>query len=103
VKANAQLPLVDPEFLLVERRPEQLHAYARGLLQHLRQIRATRKARGYPITTIKVAALWLINSYTSAGVAPAPETARLMREFVQPSADASTLPIRRSSEQEAQA
>ena len=99
VKANAQLPLVDPEFLLVERRPEQLHAYARGLLQHLRQIRATRKARGYPITTIKAAALWLIKSYASAGVAPAPETARLIHEIVGPSADASTLPVRRSSEQ----
>lgn len=38
-----QLPPVDPDFGLVERRAEQLHAYARGLLQHLRQIRAKKK------------------------------------------------------------
>jgi hypothetical protein len=55
VKKSAQLPLVDPDFRLVERRPETLHAYARGLLQHLREIRAGEKAGGYPIATIKAA------------------------------------------------
>jgi DNA methylase len=30
VKASAQLPPVDPDFRLVECRPEKLHAYARG-------------------------------------------------------------------------
>ncbi len=99
MKANAQLPPVDPEFLLVERRPEQLHTYARGLLQHLRQIRAGEKARGYPITTIKAAGVWLIKSYAAAGIAPAPEAARLIHEIVGPSANASTLPVRRSSDQ----
>ena len=53
MKASVQLPLVDPDFRLVERRPQTLHAYARGLLQHLRAIRAGEKAEGYPIATIK--------------------------------------------------
>ena len=60
MKASAQLPPVDPEFLLVERRPETLRAYARGLLWHLRQIRAGGEARRYPITIIKAAAVWLV-------------------------------------------
>ena len=98
VKSPAQLPLVDPDFLLIERRPEQLHAYARGLLRHLRRIRDGEKAGGYPIATIKSAAVWLIESYAEAGVAPAPEAARLVAEIVQPDDDASTLPVRRSSE-----
>ncbi len=74
VEPRAQLPPVDPDFLLVEHRPEALHAYARGLLQHLRQIRAGGKSRGYPIATI------------------------IVREIVRPNRDASTLPVRRSSE-----
>jgi hypothetical protein len=98
MQANAQLPLVDPEFRLVERRPEKLHAYARGLLQHMRAIRAGEKAGGYPIATIKAAAVWLIESYAEAVVAPAPEAALLVSEIVLPDPDASTLPVRRSSE-----
>jgi hypothetical protein len=42
--SRAQLPLVDPDFRFVERQPENLHAYARELLRHLRQIRAGGKA-----------------------------------------------------------
>ncbi len=99
MKASAQRPPVDPEFLLVERRPEMLRAYARGLLQHLHQIRAGEKAGGYPISTIKSAAVWLVESYAVAGIAPAPEAARLIDEIVQPHSSASTLPARRSSEQ----
>lgn len=98
VKSHGQLPLVDPDFRLVERRAEKLHAYARGLLQHLLQIRAGEKAGGYPIKTIKSAAVWLIESYGEAGVAPVPEAARLIDEIVQPHPCASTLPVRRSSE-----
>lgn len=92
-----QLPPVDPDFGLVERRAEQLHAYARGLLQHLRQIRAKKKAKGYPITTIEAAAVWLIEAYTQAGIALVPEMARLISEIIQPKPDASTLPVRASS------
>jgi len=98
VKPRACLPLVDPDFRLVERQPEKLHAYARGLLRHLRRIRAGEKAEGYPIATIKTAAVWLIESYAEAGVAPALEAAHLIEEIVQPSQGASTLPVRRSSE-----
>lgn len=98
VKADAQLPLVDPEFKLVERRPEKLHAYARGLLQHLRSIRAGGKAQGYPIATIEAAVAWLIEAYAEAHVAPAAEAALLVSEIVRPNRDASTLPVRRSSE-----
>jgi hypothetical protein len=97
-KASAQLPLVDPDFRLVEHRPETLHAYARGLLQHLRAIRAGGKAVGYPIATIKAAMVWLIESYAEAQVPPAPEAALLVSEIVRPHRDASTLPVRRSSE-----
>ena len=98
VEARAQLPPVDPDFRFDEHRPEALHAYARGLLQHLRQIRAGGKAKGYPIATIKAAAVWLIDSYAEARIAPAPEAALLVREIVRPNRDASTLPVRRSSE-----
>ena len=98
VEPRAQLPPVDPDFLLVEHRPEALHAYARGLLQHLRLIRAGGKAKGYPIATIKAAAGWLIDSYAEAGIAPAPEAALLVREIIRPNRHASTLPVRRSSE-----
>jgi hypothetical protein len=99
VKPSAQLPLVDPNFRVVERRPERLHAYARGLLQHLRAIRARRrKAEGYPIATIKAATVWLIEAYAQADVAPAPEAALLVREIVRPNRNASTSPVRRSSE-----
>jgi hypothetical protein len=98
VKANAQLPFVDPKYSVVERRPERLHAYARGLLQHLRRIRAGGKAAGYPITTIKAATVWLIESYAEAGVASAREAALLVREIVHPKQDAGTLPVRRLSE-----
>jgi hypothetical protein len=98
VVTRGELPLVDPDFRLVERRAEKLHAYARGLLSHLRQIRAGEKAQGYPIATIKSAAVWLIESYAEAGIAPVPEAARLIDEIVQPQPSASTLPVRRSSE-----
>lgn len=93
-----ELPLVDPNFRFVQRQPEQLHAYARGLLQHLRQIRAGGKAGGYPITTIKAAAVWLMDSYTEAAIAPVPEMARLIDEIVKQQPDASTFPVRQSSE-----
>jgi hypothetical protein len=90
VEARAQLPPVDPDFRLDEHRPEALHAYARGLLQQLRHIRAGGKAKGYPIATIKAATVWLIDSYAEVGIAPAPEAAQLVREIVRPNRDAST-------------
>ena len=99
MKPTAELPLVDPNFRVVERRPERLHAYARGLLQHLRAIRARGKAERYPIATIKAATVWLIEAYAEAEVAPAREAALLVREIVRPNRNASTSPVRRSSEE----
>jgi hypothetical protein len=99
LKPREQLPLVDPDYLFVERRAEELHAYARGLLRHLRQIRAGGKSRGYPIATIKSAAVRLIEMYATARIAPVPEAARLIHEIVQPDPSASTSPVRRSSEE----
>ena len=81
---SMQLPLVDPDFRFVERRPEMLHAYARGLLRHLRAIRADGKAEGYPIATIKAAVVWLIESYAEARVPPASAAALLVSEIVRP-------------------
>jgi hypothetical protein len=98
LKSPALLPPVDRNFGIIERRPERLHAYASGLLQHLRRIRAGGKAGGYPIATIKTAAVWLIESYVEARTAPAPEAALLIREIVGPNQKASTLPVRASSE-----
>lgn len=98
MKSDAHLPIVDPDFRFVERNPEKLDAYARGLLQQLRRIRAGEKARGYPIATVKSAAVWLIDSYAVAGAPPAPEAARLIAEIIQANHNASTLPVRRSSE-----
>jgi hypothetical protein len=98
VTESTQLPLVDPDFRFVERRREVLHAYARGLLQHLRTIRAGGKAEGYSIATIKAAMVWLIESYAEAGVPPTPEAALLVSEIVRANRNASSLPVRRSSE-----
>ena len=98
MQSNALLPLVDSEFHLVERRRARLDAYARGLLQHLGRIRDGGKAGRYPIATIKAAAVWLIESYVDARVAPAPEAALLIRKIVSPNKSASTLPVRASSE-----
>jgi hypothetical protein len=96
---SALLPPVDPGFLVSERRPEKLHAYARGLLQHLRRIRDGGKANGYPIATIETAAVWLIESYVDARTAPSHEAAALIREIVQPNPEADTLPVRASSKE----
>ena len=98
-EATRAAPLVDPDYLFVERRAEELHAYARGLLKYLRQIRADGESRGYPIATIKSAAVWLIEMYAMARIAPVPEAAQLMNEIAQPDRDSSTSPVRRSSEE----
>jgi hypothetical protein len=68
-------------------------------LQHLRRIRAGEKAGGYPISTIKSAAVWLIRSYAQARIAPSSEAALLINEILKPRPDASTLPVRRASEE----
>ena len=96
------LPPVDPEYLLIERNPERLRAYARALLQHVQNVRAKtssgksrRSSSRYPIGA---AACWLIGAYANAKVAPAPEAARLIEEIIRPNRQASTLPVLKSNE-----
>ncbi len=78
------LPPVDPEFMITVSDRDKLNEYARGLLQHLLDIRSGLKAQGYPIATIKAAAVWLIMSYAEARVAPSKEAALLIEGLVQP-------------------
>jgi hypothetical protein len=47
-------------------------------------IRSGGKAGGYPIKTVKAAAVWLIRSYAEARVAPSDEAALLIAGLVQP-------------------
>lgn len=98
VNSWEQLPLIDPDYLIVERRPAWLDAYARGLLRHLLAIRAGEKARGYSIVMIRSATAWLIESYAAARIPPAPEAAQLIHALLRPNPNSSTSPVRRSSE-----
>ncbi|MBZ9673442.1 hypothetical protein [Mesorhizobium sp. ES1-3] len=98
---KAALPPVDPDFLIVEHDPEKLHAYAKGLWHHLRNIRSRGPANGYPKPTIKAAAVWLIGAYVDAKAAPSYEAYRLIDELLKPAPHAppaSTAPVRRDSE-----
>lgn len=99
VNSWAQLPVVDPDYLIIERRPERLHAYARGLLRRLQGIRAGEKARGYPIVNIRAAAVWLIKWYAATGTPLAPEAAQLIDALMHRDPEASTSPVRRSNEE----
>ena len=99
-KLRAELPRVERHALLIEDDPEQLDAYARGLLQHWQKIgkRGTRPVRGYSKEKIKKATVWLIGAYVDAK-APLPlEAAYLIRAIVNPKEDASTSPVRKTSE-----
>ena len=55
------LPLIDPDYLIIEHDPDKLRAYARGLLHQLRN-----PSRNYSFEMVKVATVWLV------GVASAP-------------------------------
>ena len=48
------LPLVDPDYLILERDPDKLRAYARGLLYQLRN-----PSRSYSLEMVKAATVWL--------------------------------------------
>jgi hypothetical protein len=98
VNSGAQLPLIDPDYLIVERRPERLHAYARGLLQHLQHVRAGKSAQGYPIVNIRSATVWLIKWYEATATPLTPEAAQLLDAIVPQDPEASTSPVRRSNE-----
>ena len=49
------LPMVDPDFLIIERDPDKLHAFARGLLNRLR-----KPSRSYSFEMVKAATVWLV-------------------------------------------
>jgi len=44
------LPIVDPDFLIMERDPDKLHRFARGLLSRLRN-----PSRSYSVEMVKAA------------------------------------------------
>jgi hypothetical protein len=79
------LPPVDPEFLVVERDPAKLHAFARGLLNQLR-----KPSRSYSFEMVKAATVWLIGAYVDAQVALAPEMSALIAGVVKWKRGAST-------------
>jgi hypothetical protein len=47
------LPIIDPDFLIIERDPEKLHRFARGLLSRLRN-----PSRSYSVEMVKAATVW---------------------------------------------
>ena len=62
------LPLIDPDYLIIEHDPDKLRAYARGLLHQLRN-----PSRSYSFEMVKVATVWLVGAYVDARVPLAPE------------------------------
>jgi hypothetical protein len=69
--------MVDPDYLIVERDPEVLHAYARRLLHLL------RNRRSYSFEMVKAATVWLIGAYVDARVPLAPEVYGLIAGVVK--------------------
>jgi hypothetical protein len=79
------LPLVDPDYLIIERDPAKLDAYARGLLHQLRN-----PSRGYSLEMVKAATVWLVAAYTDARVPLAPEMRGLVAEVMKSNQRASS-------------
>jgi hypothetical protein len=72
------LPLVDPDYPIIESDPDRLRAYARGLLHQLRN-----PSRSYPLEMVKAATVWLVGAYVDARVPLAPEVAALIAGVVK--------------------
>jgi hypothetical protein len=83
---NFDLPVVDPDFLIIERDPEKLHAFSRGLLNRLR-----RPSRSYSFEMVKAATVWLVGAYVEAQVPLAPEMSGLIAGIVKWQRRGSTL------------
>src|SRR5438874_1287857 len=59
------LPLIDPDYLIIEHDPDKLRAYARGLLHQLRN-----PSRSYSFEMVKVATVWLVGAYVAVRCEP---------------------------------
>lgn len=82
---DACLPMLDPDFVIVESDPRRLRQFARGLLNQLRE-----PSRSYPFETVKAATVWLIGAYVDAQVPLAPEMYPLVVGVVKWNRRAST-------------
>jgi hypothetical protein len=82
----ASLPAIDPDYRLIERNPDKLHAYARGILQQLRDPK-----RIYSLELVKAATVWLVGAYVDARVPLAPEMHALVAGVVKANPRASAL------------
>jgi hypothetical protein len=72
------LPMVDPDSIIIERDPNKLHAFARGLLNRLR-----KPSRSYSFEMVKAATVWLVGAYVDAQVPLAPEMSALIAGVVK--------------------
>jgi len=79
------LPIVDPDFLIMERDPDKLHRFARGLLSRLRN-----PSRSYSVEMVKAATVWLVGAYVDAQIPLAPEMSALIAGVVKWERRAST-------------
>jgi len=72
------VPMVDPDFLIIERDSDKLDAFARGLLNRLR-----KPSRSYSFEMVKAATVWLVGAYVDAQVPLAPEMSELIAGVVK--------------------
>ena len=82
---RSTLPLIDPDYLIIQRNPYRLHAYARGLLHQLKN-----PSRGYSLEMVKAATVWLVSAYIDARVPLPLEMKDLIAGVVKWKRDAST-------------
>ena len=75
---SRMLPLVDPDYLIIERDPAKLDAHARELLHQLRN-----PSPSYSLEMVKAATVWLVGAYIDARVPPAPEMHGLVAGVVK--------------------
>jgi hypothetical protein len=77
--------MLDPDYLIIERDPETLRAYAHGLLSRLHN-----PSRSFSLEIVKAATVWLVGAYASARLPVTPELHRLIAGVVQWNPRAST-------------
>jgi hypothetical protein len=77
--------MIDSDFLITERDPERLHAYACGLLHQM-----LHPSQSFSFEMVKAATVWLVGAYVDAGVPLAPEVYRLIAGVIKWNRRAST-------------